>query len=152
MVQHAYGIACVFLLLSLTDALDGAVARAYHKETAFGALLDSTLDRVSDALFISAFAFANIVSWYIIIPVLIMSYLISYVRGRGEDLFGVSMSGVGIIERTERIILIGAGLMCLLFIPGENVFTTTIFLILLMLSTLTVLQRFAFLWNIKTNR
>lgn len=151
MIQHMYLLACFFLLLSLTDALDGAVARAYNKESAFGALLDSTLDRVSDAFFIAAFAFAGVVSWYIIFPVIITAYLTSYVRGRGEDLFKVSLSGVGLIERTERIIFIGAGLLFLVFIPRENIFTTSIFLLLLTLSTYTVLQRLSFL-NKSKNR
>ncbi len=145
MTQHMYILAFFFLLLSLTDALDGAVARKYHKESLFGALLDSTLDRVSDAFFIAAFAFAGVVSWYIIFPVLITSFLTSYVRGRGEDLFGVSLSGVGLIERTERIILIGIALLFLVSIQKENMFTTTVFLLLLTLSTYTVLQRLYFL-------
>ena len=48
--RHSRARRCVVLLLgTLSDTLDGQIARAAGGGTRFGAFLDSTLDRLSDA-------------------------------------------------------------------------------------------------------
>ena len=84
LILHWYFWAIIALVASLSDMLDGMVARKYKKVTAFGGLLDSTMDRVSNFLVITAFAFAGIVTWVIVAPLLLFAYLTSYVRSRGE--------------------------------------------------------------------
>ena len=49
--------AVVFVLGSLLDILDGALARAGGKTTPFGAFIDSTTDRVSEGFMLAAIAF-----------------------------------------------------------------------------------------------
>src|SRR6266480_3377794 len=59
-INHWYVAAIIAFLGNIFDLVDGMVARKYNKVTAFGGFLDSTLDRVSDFLIITAFAFAGI--------------------------------------------------------------------------------------------
>src|SRR4051794_41835591 len=49
--------AVVFVVGSLLDILDGALARAGGKGTPFGAFLDSTTDRISEGFMLTAIAF-----------------------------------------------------------------------------------------------
>ena len=51
---HLVAGALIFLLAGLFDLLDGALARYMEKTSSFGALFDSTVDRVTEgALFLS---------------------------------------------------------------------------------------------------
>ena len=105
---------CSFALISL-DFLDGAVARMTNKVTAFGGFLDSTLDRIADGIIISAFGFAGIVRWEIVIPLMILSFVISYTRSRAREAAlenGIKDAkfSVGIFQRGERIVFIAISL------------------------------------------
>ncbi len=105
--------AVVFLVGSLLDALDGAVAKVTGKVSAFGAFLDSTLDRVSEGFMLLALGlvFAQYDhSWALAacFVALASSYLVSYTRAKAEAL-GVTCSG-GIASRTERVVLLTIGL------------------------------------------
>ena len=138
----------VFLLLAPFDMLDGAVARLTGKANGFGGLLDSTVDRVSDGLYICAFGFPGLVQWHWVITLLITSYLISYIRSRAELSFlenGGQKSGfslaVGIVERTER--LVGIGILTIFVILGQLELLNIGFYVLIGLSIITVLQRLA---------
>jgi len=127
----------IFILAGGTfDLIDGVVARVNGRVTKFGALFDSTMDRIADG-----FIFLGI-SWYffrvssetgLIINLLCMiaSFLISYVRARAEGI-GVSCN-VGIIERPERLIILAFGCLTSLINP--------VLLILTVLSWITVIQR-----------
>lgn len=99
------------------DLLDGAMARATGKVSKFGAVLDATGDRLSDAAI-----FGSIAYWYGVeerdgwllaaaLLCLILGQATSYVKARAE---GVGLTcNVGIAERAERliIVLVGVGLM-----------------------------------------
>lgn len=132
--------------------LDGAIARVYNKETAFGGFLDSTLDRVSDFLIITSFSFAHIVRWEISAPLLLFSFLTSYIRSRAELSSNGKISvAVGLIERPERIIIIGFGIFLYIFFPFLTVcncnIVEIIFIILTFLSLITVIQRMWFAYK-----
>lgn len=105
--------AVVFLVGSLLDALDGAVAKVTGKVSAFGAFLDSTLDRVSEGFMLLALGlvFARVDhagALAACFVALASSYLVSYTRAKAEAL-GVTCSG-GIASRTERVVLLTIGL------------------------------------------
>ena len=99
---------------SLLDMLDGALARATGKTTRFGAILDSTGDRISEAAMLAGVAWwfsqqgnsAAIVTSYI---ALIASFLVSYLRARGEAM-GFDCT-VGLCTRPERVIVLVLGLL-----------------------------------------
>ncbi|MCS7366219.1 MAG: archaetidylinositol phosphate synthase [archaeon GB-1867-035] len=99
---------CFILLSGFFDVLDGAVARASGSSSSFGAFFDSMLDRISDFLIISSILYASLCTLEWGILALAGSFLVSYARARGEAL-GVEMSGVGIAERAERLIILALG-------------------------------------------
>lgn len=147
LLHGQYLFAILALAGNLFDTVDGTVARYNNKQTVFGFFLDSTLDRVSDFIMISAFGFAGLVRWELVIPTLGASFLISFIRTRAS--LAVKDEGqlaVGIIERTERIVFLGLTvffqtLLQTTFFYGLNV-AELVFSLLLTLSAITVAQRF----------
>lgn len=102
----------VILFAGLFDMLDGRLARLGHMETAFGALLDSTLDRYSElftlfGIFIFFFSCGDIYSGTITFLALVGSIMVSYVRARAEGV-GIECK-VGIMQRPERVVLTALG-------------------------------------------
>jgi CDP-diacylglycerol--glycerol-3-phosphate 3-phosphatidyltransferase len=105
--------AAVFLLGSLLDAMDGAVATVTGNISTFGAFLDSTLDRISEGLVITGLglyfaAHDRTGALAACFVALACSYLVSYTRARAEAL-GVECK-VGLASRLERVVVITAGL------------------------------------------
>jgi CDP-diacylglycerol--glycerol-3-phosphate 3-phosphatidyltransferase len=132
----------------LFDLLDGTIARLSQKGTSpWGALLDSTLDRLSDAIILGS------VAWYLIdiddrlaplvLIAAVLGFLISYIKARSESL-GIACDG-GFAERTERLIIVlvttgfaGLGVPYVLAIG---------FWVLTFASLLTVIQRLAIVYR-----
>lgn len=144
-IMHWYPLALAAFVGNLFDLVDGMVARKYNKVTAFGGFLDSTLDRISDFLIITAFAFAGIVRWEIVAPFLLFSFLISYTRSRGELANRNVSFAIGLIERTERLILTITALILYMIFPyvtfqSLNI-AEIIFVLLTVLSFYTFVQR-----------
>jgi CDP-diacylglycerol--glycerol-3-phosphate 3-phosphatidyltransferase len=106
--------ATVFVLGSLLDILDGALARAGGKTTPFGAFLDSTTDRISEGFMLTAIAYILATQDHPVFVAVAMaamagSILVSYTRARAETL---GLRGdVGIGSRAERVVVITAGLV-----------------------------------------
>jgi len=148
-VKHLYALALLVFVFNALDILDGMVARAHNKVSAFGGFLDSTIDRFADFMVISAFGFADLVSWPLVFALLLPTYLISYIRSRTELAAEKKFSAnVGLIERTERLVIIFVGLLLYALLPetsvaGYNIASLT-FLLLIVLSAITVWQRVAF--------
>ncbi len=110
----------ISILSALFDALDGAIAKATGKTSRFGALLDSTTDRLSDSLFFLPLAWLYGVSPDIpsrddhliaalALVGLVLGFLVSYVKARAEGL-GFECK-VGIAERLERLAIMILGLL-----------------------------------------
>jgi CDP-diacylglycerol--glycerol-3-phosphate 3-phosphatidyltransferase len=106
--------AVVFVVGSLLDVLDGALARAGGKATPFGAFIDSTTDRVSEGFMLTAIAWVLARTHHPAFVAVAMaavagSFLVSYTRARAEAL---GLRGdVGIGSRAERVVVITAGLV-----------------------------------------
>jgi len=150
-INHQYLLAIIAFAGNIFDLIDGAAARKFNKVTKFGGVLDSTFDRISDFLIISAFGFAGIVGWEIVATLLLFSFLISYIRSRGE-LANPSISlSIGVIERTERLFSIAITLILFMLFPSfkmENFNVVEIgFIILLILSFYTIIQRLIYLYK-----
>jgi CDP-diacylglycerol---glycerol-3-phosphate 3-phosphatidyltransferase len=107
---HLFAGAAVCTVFVLSDMLDGALARVKGTSGAWGAFLDSTLDRVGDAAI-----FAGLAAWLargghqpalagVTVYCLVAGAMVSYARARAEGL-GVR-ADVGLAERSERIIII----------------------------------------------
>ncbi|HZB34932.1 MAG TPA: CDP-alcohol phosphatidyltransferase family protein [Gaiellaceae bacterium] len=105
--------ATLFWAGSLLDILDGALARQSGKGTPFGAFLDSTTDRLGEAVMLSAIGLVftrdgNEIALGATFAALAGSFLVSYTRARAEAL---TLKGdVGIGSRAERVIVIVSGL------------------------------------------
>lgn len=151
-VHKMYLLALVIFIFNVVDMLDGMVARSQHKVTAFGFFLDATVDRFADFTLLVAFGFAGIVSWRIVLPLVLLTYLISYIRTRTELAAKDKLvANVGIVERTERLITIFAGLVLYAALPyvrfaGQNIMSL-VFVVLIVLSAVTVAQRVAFAYK-----
>jgi len=129
--------ALLLLLSALLDALDGYVARKLGKATGFGAFLDSTVDRASDALHTYALYLYGVLGVQAAYALLALEFLVSYTRARAESL-GVNLGGVGLMERGERVL---AKVVSLAFLSASLALAQAIAYILLALTTVTVLQR-----------
>jgi CDP-diacylglycerol--glycerol-3-phosphate 3-phosphatidyltransferase len=110
----------ITIVAAFSDAFDGAVAKARGTTTKFGAFLDSTTDRLSDALIFIPIAWLygvdpdiaeRDVPWVaaVALATLVFSFLVSYTKARAESL-GYDCN-VGIAERAERLIVIIAALI-----------------------------------------
>ena len=104
----------VFVVGSILDILDGALARAGGLSTPFGAFLDSTTDRIGEGAMLAAIALVfsrQGKDWAVVVAVaaVVGSFLVSYTRARAEAL---GLKGdVGLGSRAERVVLITAGLV-----------------------------------------
>ena len=132
----------LFVIGSIADILDGALARAAGKGTVFGAFLDSTFDRVGEAAILAAIGLsfmhdANEIALMAAFAAVIGSFLVSYTRARAEAL---GLRGdVGFGSRVERVVLIGIGL----FVAPWGWLQWPIYL-LAALAWITVAQRILF--------
>src|SRR5262245_38780015 len=106
--------AALFVIGSVLDILDGALARSSGKGTTFGAFLDSTTDRIGEAFMLGAIALVfsrdgNQVALAFAFAAVVGSFLVSYTRARAEAL---GLKGdVGIGSRAERVVVIVTGLV-----------------------------------------
>jgi len=134
--------ALVFVVGSILDILDGALARAGGKTTPFGSFLDSTTDRVGEGAMLGAIALVfarhgNTVALGATIAAIAGSFLVSYTRAKAE---GLGLRGdVGLGSRAERVVVITAGLV----LAPWGVLQWAIYL-LTATAWLTVLQRILF--------
>ncbi len=104
---HLAFAAVLVVLSGALDALDGVVARATNTVTRFGALLDSTVDRLSDALpLVGIAAYFSASGPLALVPVLAIvgGFTVSYVRARAEGL-GVQLPAL-FMRRAERVVLV----------------------------------------------
>jgi CDP-diacylglycerol--glycerol-3-phosphate 3-phosphatidyltransferase len=135
------------LLLTLTgfhDLFDGPVAKASHRASQRGSFFDSVVDRLSDALLLGGSAFyltAHGHGQLALLPFAIMTttFMISYQRSKAESL-GLTAKG-GLMERAERMILFGIGLL------AKSIFIPVLWL-LLVLTAMTAAGRFWRVWQI----
>ena len=106
--------AVLFVVGSILDILDGALARAGGKATAFGAFLDSTTDRVGEGAMLGAIALVfhrhdHAAAIALTFAAVVGSFLVSYTRAKAEAL---GLRGdVGWGSRAERVVVITAGLV-----------------------------------------
>jgi CDP-diacylglycerol--glycerol-3-phosphate 3-phosphatidyltransferase len=144
--EHLLAAGIVVLAAGVFDMLDGALARLTNKSTKFGAILDSTLDRISEAIILvtllAVFAKNGQVTESILAGVtLVGSFMTSYVRARME---GLGVEGkAGLFTRPERVILLSLGL---LFSGFSNALLITLSIITFF-SWLTVVERMVYAWR-----
>jgi len=104
---------------AMLDSVDGALARARGVSSSWGALLDSTSDRVADGAIFGALVlnFARDEPWIARVALfcLVFGVVVSYVKARAEGL-GVECN-VGFAERAERLIIVLVGVILGSWVP-----------------------------------
>ncbi len=141
---HLHLAIVLLCLTGLHDLLDGPVAKASGTSSVRGAFFDSVTDRVADVLILGG------VAWYLVtthpghlvllpFAVLGATSLVSYQRAKAESL-GLSARG-GLMERAERMILLGAGFL-------SPVLLVPVLWAMLGLTLATALGRFAKIWRV----
>jgi len=139
-----------FIIGSVMDTLDGRYSRMSGKGTLFGAFLDSTLDRISEGIVITAIA------WYFAesgdslaaaacVYAVLGSLMVSYTRARAEAL-GVECT-VGLATRPVRVVILSIGI---LFAEGMGLgdfeLLAPAIYVMAALTTVTVIQR---VWHVR---
>ena len=145
--QFLSGTALIIFFV-LFDLLDGTLARlSPNGGTAFGALLDSTLDRVTDSAVLGTILIYLIRRNDGLIPVMLIaivaSFLVSYVKARAEAV-GIVCNG-GLAERTERLVIILLATTLTAF--GFSSALAIGIWLLALASSFTVLQRLAIVYR-----
>lgn len=145
--DHVRTAGFLVLLGGACDVFDGRVARVSGLASKFGSFFDSTLDRISEiAMYIGLMTlynayqleFVDVWMIYIIPLALGGSLMVSYTRAKAESL-GFDCS-VGLMQRGERIVLLGFG--SLIFgLAWNGTVLTSIIVVVAVLTNATAVQR-----------
>ncbi len=144
--EHLLAAGIVVLVAGLFDMLDGALARVTNRVTRFGGILDSTLDRVSEAILLlgllALFARDGETAESLLVGfALLGSLLVSYIRARMEGL-GVECKA-GLFTRPERVIVLALGLL----LSGFDYALITALGVITFFSYFTAIQRLIYAWR-----
>jgi CDP-diacylglycerol---glycerol-3-phosphate 3-phosphatidyltransferase len=145
--EHLFWGGLAFVLGSVCDTLDGRYSRMSGKGTAFGAFLDSTLDRIEEGMVLTAVAVlfskaGDDRAVAAVVIAVVASLMVSYTRARAEAL-GVECK-VGIADRAVRVVILSAALLLTSF--GLDVLDIGVY-VLAVLSVITVIQR---IWHVRS--
>lgn len=140
---HFFWGGILITAVALFDAVDGTLARMMGRTSRFGAFLDSTLDRFSEAviflgLFIYFIGQDHQQEQILIYATVVGSLMVSYARARAEGI-GVPLKE-GFFTRFERVFLLVVGLLF-------NQLTIILW-VLAIFSNLTAIQRMYLVWRI----
>ena len=143
---HLFAAGFLVLVSGFFDMLDGALARRTNQVTHFGAILDSTLDRLSEAVLLLGVLFLytstqSLVGILLVGIALFSSQLVSYIRARAEAV-GLECQ-VGLFTRPERVVVLALGL---LLNQMANALVITL-VIVAAFSFFTVGQRLVCVWQ-----
>jgi len=134
-----------FIVGSIMDTLDGRYSRMSGKGTPFGAFLDSTLDRVEEAVAGYFALHGDRAAAAAVVVAVLASLMVSYTRARAEAL-GVECK-VGIATRPVRVVILSIGLV---FAKGASLgdfgLLRPAVYVLAALSVVTVAQR---IWHVR---
>lgn len=136
----------VVLIAGFFDMLDGALARSTDRITSFGGVLDSTLDRLSEAAVLLAvlyvYAAGNSLLGVLLVGLAIIgSLMVSYLRSRAEAMN--LKCEVGVFTRPERVIVLSLGLL----LSNLSYALTVSLAIIVVFSAVTVIQRITTVWQ-----
>ena len=152
-LDHVRWAGILVLLGGMWDIFDGQVARASGMASKFGSFYDSTLDRISEIVVFMGLlslynnygpVLADVWMIYVIFAAMGGSIMVSYTRARAESL-GLDCK-VGLMQRPERVVLLGAG--SLLFgLDFDGVVLKSVIILVAVLTNLTAIQRIIWVWR-----
>jgi CDP-diacylglycerol--glycerol-3-phosphate 3-phosphatidyltransferase len=143
---HFLAAGIVVLVAGAFDMLDGALARLTGRVSRFGGILDSTLDRLSEAVVLLAllavFAREQHVAGCLLAGVTLLgSLMVSYIRARMEGI-GIECQA-GFFTRPERVVVIALGLLLNQF---DHALLTAL-AIIACFSFITIAERMIYAWR-----
>ena len=143
--QFAAGF--VVIAAGFFDMLDGSLARNTNQVTKFGGILDSTLDRLSEAALMVSIRVVfgkngSIPGIWITSIALVSSMMVSYIRSRAESA-GIDCE-VGLFTRPERVVILAIGLL----LSGFNNALLITLGIISLFSVITVIHRLIYTWKL----
>jgi len=149
---HLFAAGFMVLIAGFFDILDGALARRIERATPFGAVLDSTLDRLSEAVLLLGIIVLYVRGGFIVGILLAgialpSSLLVSYIRARAEAV-GLECQ-VGLFTRAERVIVLALGL---LLSQIDYAFLAIALAIIVVFSFFTAGQRLVYVWQQRETR
>ena len=144
--EHLLAAGIVVLVAGFFDMLDGALARLTERVSRFGAILDSTLDRLSEAVLLlsllAVFVRGQQFAESILVGVTLLgSLMVSYIRARMEGL-GIECKA-GLFTRPERVIVMALGLLLSRFDYALLIALAVI----TFFSWFTVVERMVYAWR-----
>jgi len=144
--EHLLAAGFVVLIAGFFDILDGALARGTNRTSQFGAVLDSTLDRLSEAVLLLGILVLyareqSAVGILVAGLALLASPLVSHIRAKAESL-GLECQ-VGLFTRAERVIVLALGLLLSQF----DYALIAALAIIVVFSLITVTQRLLYVWR-----
>ncbi len=145
-IGNLFAAGFVVLVAGFFDMLDGALARTTNRVTRFGSVLDSTLDRLSEAILLLGILVIytqeqQVAECLLVGVALLGSLMVSYTRARIEAL-GIECR-VGLFTRPERVIILALGLLLSQF----DYALITALAIITVFSFFTVGQRLLYAWK-----
>ena len=143
---HLFAAGFVVLIAGFFDILDGALARRTNRTTQFGAVLDSTLDRLAEAVLLLGilvvYAREQSTAGILVVGLaLLASPLVSYIRARAEAV-GLECQA-GLFTRAERVVVLALGLL----LSQIDYALITALAIIVVFSFITAGQRLVYLWQ-----
>lgn len=144
--EHLFAAGFLVLVAGLFDMLDGALARHTNQVTRFGTALDSTVDRLAEAVLLLGilvlYARGQAVAEILLVGIaLTSSTLVSYIRAKAEAL-GLECK-VGLFTRAERVIVLALGLL----LSQIDYALIAALSVIVLFSFFTVGQRLLYVWQ-----
>jgi CDP-diacylglycerol--glycerol-3-phosphate 3-phosphatidyltransferase len=146
-LDHVRWAGLLVLIGGMWDIFDGQVARVSGMASKFGSFYDSTLDRISEIVvflgLLSLYnsygrALADVWMVYVIFAAMGGSLMVSYTRARAEGL-GLDCK-VGLMQRPERVVLLGLGSLAF-GLDFDGVVLMSVIVVVAVLTNLTAIQR-----------
>lgn len=131
----------VFLFFRMAlNAIDGMLAREFHQQSTLGAILNEVGDIISDAALYLAFAFVTGISPWLVVLVVLLSWLSEFCGVMCQTLNGIR-SYRGPLGKSDRAFIFGAlGLVIALW-PQSIGYANAVFAIAALLLCWTSLNR-----------
>ncbi|MFQ5537935.1 MAG: CDP-alcohol phosphatidyltransferase family protein [Gemmatimonadota bacterium] len=151
--DHVRWAGALVLLGGLWDIFDGQVARVSGMASKFGSFYDSTLDRISEIVvylgLLSLYnsygrELADVWMVYVIFLAMAGSLMVSYTRARAEGL-GLDCR-VGLMQRPERVVLLGAGSLAF-GLTWNGLVLGGVLVVVAVLTNLTAVQRILWVYR-----
>ena len=138
---HPVWGAILIIICGLFDILDGQIATRANKESLYGAIFDSTLDRYSEFFIYLGLAVYFRYRWplWILFFTFLGSTMVSYTRARAEGL-GIQCR-VGVMQRAERMVLLVLGALLGSLFKVFDQAMIVVLLVIAVLSNITAFQR-----------